>query len=210
MKRFFWVGLISLWAVSSAVHAQDTLHFVFLNTNPNREVLSKEAASALQQRHLNNIGRLYQKNKILAAGPFADGGGFFIVNATDSTELDSLLQSDAAIRANRFVLETHPLSVLHGKLCKAAEPFAKGTVAFIRIDPPGAGGKADLTTLPPSMLSEGEAMMIGSWNDGGGFVIGRSNNPVFSEWLIRLKRHGLRSATLHRRTLWYGKGTFCE
>lgn len=205
MNRFLTGMLAFFLAFSPRLSGQDTLHFVFLNTNPNREVLTKEAAAVLQQRHLANIDRLYRKNKILAAGPFADGGGFFIVSATDSTELDSLLQSDAAIRANRFVVEKHPLQLLHGTLCKAAEPFSMDTVAFIRIDQSADGG-----TLPWPPTGQSDALLIGSWAGAGGFAIGKSSSRLFTNWLTQMKRRSHQRATLTRRTLWYGKGTFCE
>ena len=202
--------LLCFLGVATEINGQDTLHFVFLNTNPAREALTKEASATLQQRHLDNITRLYHKNKILAAGPFSNGGGFFIVNATDSTELDSLLQSDPAIRANRFVIETHPLNLLHGKLCKATEPFAMDTAVFIRVDRTEASTEANLTTLPLQFVSRSEALLIGSWKGAGGFVIGRSNHPAFAQWLNRLEHLNHGRSTLTRRTLWYGKGTFCE
>lgn len=204
-----WLFCLML-VYSAQLHGQDTLHFVFLNSNPDRVKLEPDAATTLQKGHLANIDRLYRKGKIRAAGPFADGGGFFIISASDSVELDTLLRSDPAIRANRFILETWPLQLLHGKLCKASEPFAMDTVAFIRINRLAQGSNTSLASIPGQFFTQSGVLLAGAWKGAGGFVVGTSGNPDFEQWLVRLKQLSNGKATCHRRTLWYGKGTFCQ
>lgn len=209
MSILKWL-LCAALVYSAELYAQDSLHFVFLNTNPDRMKLEPDAASALQKGHLANVDRLYRKGKIRAAGPFADGGGFFIISATDSIELDTLLRSDPAIRANRFILETWPLVLLHGSLCPASEPFVMDTVAFVRVNRTASGNGVSLSSIPGQFFSQSGAWLAGAWRGAGGFVIGTTGNPAFEQWLVRLKQLSNGRSTFHRRTLWYGKGSFCE
>lgn len=209
MGMLKWL-LCAMLVGSVELFAQDSLHFVFLNTNPDRVKLDSGAASALQKGHLANIDRLYRKGKIRAAGPFADGGGFFIISASDSVDLDTLLRSDPAIRANRFILETWPLVLLHGSLCPASEPFVMDTVAFIRINRTALSGKANLTSIPGQFFNQSGVLLAGAWKGAGGFVAGTSGNPDFEQWLVRLKQLSNGRSTFHRRTLWYGRGLFCQ
>ena len=80
MKSLSPVLLILFLLLSFKSFTQDnTKHFfVFLNRNPNRVTLPEEEAKKLQEGHMNNINRLAEEGKLLAAGPFEDGGGIFI------------------------------------------------------------------------------------------------------------------------------------
>lgn len=87
-----------------------TYYMVLLKSGPTRNQDSTELAT-LMEGHLNHIKAMVDIDKIVIAGPFLDKTdlrGIFIFNSTDSTEVDSLVNLDPAIKAGRLIAEIHP------------------------------------------------------------------------------------------------------
>lgn len=116
------------------VQAQE-LYLVFLNTNPDREELSTGDASAVQEGHLENIDRLYDQGKLLLAGPFDGGGGVFVLKAKSFRDAEACLETDPAIVAERFHVETLPLGVQKGWICAQEKPYEMIQLSFVHFMP---------------------------------------------------------------------------
>ena len=83
---------------------------VFLLKGTNRGQDSATAAN-LQSGHMANIERLHREGKIIMAGPMGynrDLRGIFIMDAKDSTEAASYVNTDPAVIAGRLRFEVHP------------------------------------------------------------------------------------------------------
>lgn len=83
---------------------------VFLLKGTNRGQDSATAAN-LQAGHMTNIERLHREGKIIMAGPMGydrDLRGIFIMDAKDSTEAASYVNTDPAVIAGRLRFEVHP------------------------------------------------------------------------------------------------------
>lgn len=83
---------------------------VFLLKGTNRGQDSATAA-VLQTGHIANIERLAREGKIIMAGPMGydrDLRGIFIMDAKDSTEAASFVNTDPAVIAGRLRFEVHP------------------------------------------------------------------------------------------------------
>jgi uncharacterized protein YciI len=87
-----------------------TYYMVFLYKGPNRSHDSATTA-AIQQGHLENIGRLAKEGKIAIAGPFLDDSdlrGIFIMDVGSKEEAEKLCDTDPAIIAGRLRYEIRP------------------------------------------------------------------------------------------------------
>lgn len=83
---------------------------VLLKKGPVRNQDSLTAAN-IQAGHMANITRLYEAGSLKVAGPFAEetlAQGLFIFDCPSKSVLESLLQTDPAIKAGRLVAEIHP------------------------------------------------------------------------------------------------------
>ncbi len=83
---------------------------VLLKKGPVRNQDSLSAAK-IQAGHMANINRLYEAGTLKVAGPFAEetlAQGLFIFDCPSQSVLESLLQTDPAIKAGRLVAEIHP------------------------------------------------------------------------------------------------------
>ena len=70
----------------------------------------------LQEAHLAHIRKMSETGKLIAAGPFLDGGdlrGVFVFNATPE-EAKALAASDPMVNAGRLALDFHPWWVAEG------------------------------------------------------------------------------------------------
>ncbi|KYG75067.1 hypothetical protein EV198_0402 [Roseivirga ehrenbergii] len=105
MTRILLTAFIFCLSFSlSAQYGNGRYTFVFLNTNPNKAEISQAAIDSLQTGHMNNINRLVKDKKMIAAGPFFTGGGVFLFD-TNVEETKTILNSDPAIAADRYILE---------------------------------------------------------------------------------------------------------
>lgn len=115
LTTFFTLFLtISLFGQDDPMEGRYT--FVFLNTNEERSELPQSQVDSLQAGHMANINRLVKAEKMIAAGPFYDGGGIFIFN-TKLEETQAILDTDPAIAAGRFKLEIFSFNMDLGKIC---------------------------------------------------------------------------------------------
>jgi uncharacterized protein YciI len=81
-----------------------------LRRGPQAGTGDQETQERLQREHLANIGTLWESGKLLAAGPFVDGGplrGLFVFG-TSLEEARALADTDPAVKADRLVVELHP------------------------------------------------------------------------------------------------------
>ncbi len=135
MRKFLSSGLVVLALCSSAVlsgQSTNNLFFVFLNSNPDKPEISKQEVEKIQSAHLNNIEQLASEGIMKAAGPFDGGGGMFILQTEDINSANEVLQSDPAIKANRFKIEVFPVMIANNDLCGAKEPYEMITYQFVR------------------------------------------------------------------------------
>lgn len=82
----------------------------FLKKGPNRSQDSVTAAQ-LQKAHMDNINRLAESGKLVAAGPFMDDGdlrGIYVFDVATVAEAEALTATDPAIQAGRLAMELHP------------------------------------------------------------------------------------------------------
>jgi uncharacterized protein YciI len=132
MKRLF---LLILLMTPLAILAQSkTYTIVFLNTKPDAEKLDPEVSKKLMEGHMNNINRLANEGKLLAAGPFDGGGGLFILNTTSLKEAESWVNTDPAVQANRWNIELLPYTPRIGSVCPVSEPYQMVSYTFVRFN----------------------------------------------------------------------------
>lgn len=125
--------LFSIFLITN-LSAQQSLFFVFLNSNPEKAELNKVKVDSLQSAHMANISKLASEGKLIAAGPFEGGGGIFVLKAENKKKAWSFLNSDPAVKANRFKLELFPFEILKGEVSGATEPYEMVIYQFIRIN----------------------------------------------------------------------------
>lgn len=71
----------------------------------------------IQEAHLANNQKLADEGKLIAAGPFTDGGdlrGIFVFTAASIEEAKKLSDADPAVQAGRLKVELHPWMVTKG------------------------------------------------------------------------------------------------
>lgn len=191
--------------------------FVFLNKKQEAVQLPKEEVDKLMDGHMKNIERLAAEGKLVAAGPFEGGGGIFILNTKSLEEARSWVETDPAVRANRWDIEIYPYRPRVGSICKANPPYDMVAYQFIRFnanrtkstarDYPQIFSRHDdfLTEIgkKANVVTEG---IFGEF-DGGIFIINGEvskelieSDPAIQEGLL----------TMETRTLWIAKGSFCE
>jgi len=129
--RILIIALMIL-VTSVALSQEQNYFFTYLNRNPNRAELPEEEVNRLQEGHMKNIGRLHAEGKLLVAGPFDGGGGLFIFRAAGPDEVQEMLNTDPAVQANRFILETMAWDQKIGGICPVGEDYKMVTYHFIR------------------------------------------------------------------------------
>ncbi|NCA84577.1 MAG: hypothetical protein EOM83_03280 [Clostridia bacterium] len=209
--------------MNAAAQSPSGKYFVFLNTNPNRAELPKAEVDALQAAHMANIDSLTQARRMLAAGPFHGGGGMFVLAATSLQEAQSLIDSDPAVAAGRFVVEVFPLSMTIGGICQPPEKYEMAEYQFIRYVPVKEA-MVELTEKKLEKLSRRhgtylkanfyEHLLIADADFGagkGGVLI--AFNGDAEEFDRFLKYDPFVKSGLYRPVasiLWIAQGTFCE
>jgi len=77
------------------------------------------ATEAIQKGHMDNINRLAQMKKLVAAGPFGDEGqlrGIFVFRVASLEEAKTLTATDPAVQAGRLAVDIHQWMVPDGIL----------------------------------------------------------------------------------------------
>jgi len=88
-----------------------TYYFGLLRRGPKWTPERSAETERIQREHMANIRRLAETGKLIAAGPFADGGdlrGVFIFQAGSVEEARRLVDTDPAVQAGRLACEIHP------------------------------------------------------------------------------------------------------
>ena len=100
-----------------------------LKSGPTRDQDSTTAAQ-IQRGHMDNITKLADEGKLVAAGPFfgdSDFQGLFVFNVETVEEAQLLTETDPAVQAGRLVFEFHQwyssaslqlINEWHGKIAK--------------------------------------------------------------------------------------------
>ena len=103
----------------STVYTEEMKRFwlVELRKGPNR---NQDSASRvkIQTAHISNIERLAKEGKIIMAGPIGvedDLQGIFLMNCSDSTEVEKFVQTDTAVITGRLIMKYYPWWTAKGK-----------------------------------------------------------------------------------------------
>jgi uncharacterized protein len=98
----------------------DGFTVVLLLTPDNPPDLDEEAASRLQDAHLNHLAELHEAGHLLAAGPLVGGEGAFYrglsIFRADPERARELCEQDPAVIAGRFDFEVLPWLVPAGAI----------------------------------------------------------------------------------------------
>ena len=191
--------------------------FVFLNKKSDTLQSSKEDVDKLMEGHMANIERLAKERKLITAGPFEGGGGIFILNTTSIDEAKAWVNTDPAVKANRWNIEIYPYRPRVGSICKANAPYEMVAYQFIRFNANRTKSTAreypQLFYLHDNFLKEigkkANVVTEGIFGefDGGILIINGeiSNELLESDPAIQ---EGL--LTMEMKTIWIAKGSFCE
>ncbi len=219
LKRLFTLAtFLLLFTYSQHALAQSkSLFFVYLNTNPDKEVLSEVATKALQAGHLDNIDNLHQQGKLVAAGPFEGGGGLFILKAESLEQAHLFLATDPAIKANRFIIEVYPFQFWNGGICETSEPYEMVTYQFCRLRSNPEGDFGDLQfnnrIFFANQYNQTEDVLCYAFYEDSTDGFALFNVAETSDVETIVKEHPSIKAGLIEfeiKPLWIAKGTFCE
>ena len=222
MRKYLSSGLVILALFSSAVlsgQSTNNLFFVFLNSNPDKPEITKQDAEKIQSAHLNNIEQLTSEGIMKAAGPFDGGGGMFILKTEDINSANEILQTDPAIKAERFIIEVFPLMIANNDLCGAKEPYEMVTYQFVRtISNVEFFGDIDKMRFENRVFmaelnnSNDYVIVQGSFNEyNDGLLILDVADAEEAEKIIK-KHPAVQEGQLNYevKSLWIAKGTFCK
>ena len=90
---------------------------VLLQKGPNRDQDSI-SAEKIQAAHMANINRLAKEGKLVMAGPIGvedDLRGIFLMNCSDSTEVENFVRTDSAVITGRLIMKYYPWWTMKGK-----------------------------------------------------------------------------------------------
>jgi uncharacterized protein YciI len=132
MKR---LPILLIFFCQAALAQPKTYTIVFLNKRVDAEQISKDKQEELMKGHMANINALAKEGKLLAAGPFDGGGGLFVLNTTSTEEASSWVNTDPAVRANRWRVEILPYIPRAGSICPVGEPYEMVSYTFVRFSP---------------------------------------------------------------------------
>jgi len=197
--------------------AQNKFTFVFLNKKVDKAELPKEEVDKIMEGHMANINKMAKEGKLIAAGPFAGGGGIFIFKSTLVDEVRIWLSDDPGVKANRWNVEILPFTIRAGGVCAVSEPYQMVTYQFIRYtsnltkftigDAPVTFKKHD--EYLKKIESTGNVIAEGIFGDReGGILVMKGDlqkeviefDPAVQEQLLELDF----------KQLWIAKGAFCE
>ncbi|MCF6169781.1 MAG: YciI family protein [Bacteroidales bacterium] len=219
IKNLFVLFAMVFIVGGTTAQTNDNLFFVFLNANPDRELLSEGDAEAVQAAHLRNTDKLAGEGKLLAGGPFEDGGGMFILRAKSMEQAKTIVQTDPAVQANRFDIAIHAFSLAIGDMCETEEPYEMVNYQMV-IFSSNAGDNeqahqlsydtrvfmAELNAKKQNIVAQGyfdgqtEGVLILNVKDAGAAAKIFRKHPAARAGLM----------TYEVKTIWIAKGTFCE
>jgi uncharacterized protein YciI len=191
--------------------------FVFLNKKTQSDHTPKEVVDQLMEGHMANIDRLAGEGKLVAAGPFDGGGGIFIFRSSRTEEVKEWIQTDPAVKANRWNVEVLPYFPRQGSVCDAPEPYEMVTYTLIRYVPDIT--KFNIAYAPDSMRSHdlyleklagtGHVVTEATFgpSDGGILVMRGDAGDTLTEEDPAVADGVL---TAEVKKLWIARGAFCE
>ena len=207
--RSFLIILAMILAIQS--YGQEYNHvFVFLNSKPDKEEISVEEEEALQKAHRENIGKLVDEGKLVVAGPFDGGGGIFILTTGQASVAKGWLESDPAIKANRWNIDLYPVKFLRGGACLAKEPYEMVSYDFGRVSYINdiANYKTNLAgaDIWENLDDAEDILMVGIFpqRDGGVIVYTKKEKALL------FGNNQDEQVSLSQKKLWVAKGSFCE
>lgn len=190
--------------------------FVFLNTNPNKPVLPQEQVDSIMAGHMANIGRLAAEGKLIAAGPFYDGGGIFVLSTSSKDSGWAWLKTDPGVRANRWIIEMMPYVPRIGSVCSVGKDYTMTSYTFVRYSPSKDSKRPpefDASGAHPAYINtampKDSVVAEGVFSDGSGSIL-----VVRGEWdqAVFLKEPAVEAKTMDAlvRRIYIAKGAFCE
>lgn len=193
--------------------------FVFLNVNPNKEVLSEDSVKTLMDGHFKNMGDLGTQGKLINAGPFEGGGGLFVMNSPSVDTVKQWVRTDPAISANRWLIEMYPFTTTEGGSCVVGAEYEMVTYPFVRYTASneianyksGANSEKQITTkeLIAGLKEEGNLIMAGYFaNNEGGVLVLKDKPGIETIKNSNLANSG--TISFEYKDLWIAKGSFCE
>lgn len=218
MKKLF-VLLISLLSLSNLYGQEFDRVFVFLNKNPNKVVLPQDSVDALMEMHFKKMGDLGTQGKLINAGPFEGGGGLFVMNSASVDTVQQWLQTDPAVRANRWNIEMYPFTTTVGGSCVVGAAYEMGMYSFVRYAPSNEianykskmneAKEVSMKELIASLNETGDLIMAGYFasNEGGVLVL-KSDSGI--EKIKSSTAANTGTITFEFKELWIAKGSFCE
>lgn len=217
-KTFFIISLVVLSLGQLVAQNNKELFFVFLNNNPDKEKLSESEVESLQAKHLKNIEKLADEGKIQAAGPFEGGGGMFIISAKDQFQAWEYLDTDPAIKANRYNVEVLPYQIWNGSVCSPKKPYDMVNYQFVRlISNPDFNGNENAAIhdnrifMANLMRDNKEVLIYGFFSEYNDGMVVINGSKELAERLIK-EHNAIKAGQLKYeiKTLYIAKGTFCE
>lgn len=202
----------------SVLFAQTTeLTFVFLNNKSDSEKISKEQSDKLMEGHMANINRLASEGKLRAAGPFDGGGGMFVFNSNSIEQVREWINTDPAVRANRWNVEILPYSPIIGSVCKVGEQYEMVRYSFVRF----TWGKEKLKPKKGWQVwrqhidfwkgqpTSNPIITLATFADDAGDVLVQ---PTTMDESILKKDPAIELGLMNyeKKILWVAKGSFCE
>ena len=196
--------------------AQDHLVFVFLHKKTENPTLSTAEEERLMTAHLANIQRLADEKKLIAAGPFEEGGGILIFGSPSLDSVKAWLNTDPAVQVKRWDIEMLPYTPRIGSVCSVVKPFEMVMYEFIRYvtdltkfnvqQAPETAAKHD--HYLKKIAQTGNVVAEGIFGDDGGILIIKGDlqkgvieaDPALEEGLYQIQF----------RKLYIARGAFCE
>lgn len=206
------LSIVFLAASISTLNAQPDLTFVFLNKRADKKELPKEEVDKLMEGHMANINRLAQEGKLVAAGPFDGGGGLFVFKSNSIDQVREWINTDPAVKADRWNVEILPYQPLVGSICKVSEPYEMVKYNFIRFWPEGNKTESLVAEHKTYWIQQSKSTSLitfASFGEQLGDILITAqpidetvlqNDPAILKSQIRFEN----------KMLWIAKGSFCE
>ena len=111
-------------AAEEAKPEMTTYYFGMLIRGPKWSPEETPERAELQKQHLAYMDGMYEKGRLLIAGPLTDDGtirGLVVYKAASIEEARSLAEGDPAVKAGRLKIEIHPWMVQKGIIREPGE-----------------------------------------------------------------------------------------
>lgn len=193
--------------------------FVFLNVNPNKEAISEDSVNLLMELHFENMANLGTQGKLINAGPFEGGGGLFVMNSPSVDTVTQWLQTDPAVKANRWLIEMYPFTTTEGGSCVVGVEYEMVMYQFVRYAPSNeianyktnaSAENANAFNGLLSQLKQKETLiMAGHFGSGdGGILVLKSKEGI--DLVKSSEAYSVGNKAFEFKELWIAKGSFCE